>query len=40
MVVALMVKSAMNRTYNGQLQKQVYGPLALKKTTLPRSKRT
>jgi D-alanyl-D-alanine carboxypeptidase len=33
-----MVKSATNRTYNGQLQKQVYGPLGLKKTTLPRGK--
>ena len=31
-----MVESATNRTYNGQLQEQVYGPLGLKKTTLPR----
>jgi D-alanyl-D-alanine carboxypeptidase len=35
-VVALIVKSATNRTYNGQLQEQVYGPLGLKKTSLPR----
>jgi len=35
-VVALMVESATSRTYNGQLQEQVYGPLDLKKTNLPR----
>ena len=35
-VVALMVESATNRTYEVQLQKQVYGPLGLEKTTLPR----
>ena len=35
-VVALMVESATSRTYEGQLQKQVYGPLGLEKTTLPR----
>ena len=34
--VALMVESATNRTYESQLQKQVYGPLGLEKTTLPR----
>jgi D-alanyl-D-alanine carboxypeptidase len=34
--VALMVESATNRTYEAQLQKQVYGPLGLEKTTLPR----
>ena len=37
-VVALMVQSVTNSTYNGQLQEQVYGPLGLKKTTLPRGK--
>ena len=35
-VVALMVKSATHRTYNGRLQEQVYGPLSLKKTIFPR----
>lgn len=30
-VVALMVESATNRTYNGQLQEQVYDPLGIKK---------
>ena len=35
-VVSLTVESATNRTYNSQLQEQVYGPLGLKKTTLPR----
>jgi D-alanyl-D-alanine carboxypeptidase len=34
--VGLMVESATNRTYESQLQEQVYGPLDLKKTTLPR----
>jgi D-alanyl-D-alanine carboxypeptidase len=34
-VVALMVESATGRTYEGQLQEQVYGPLGLRKTTLP-----
>ena len=34
-VVALMVQSVTNSTYNGQLQEQVYGPLGLKKTALP-----
>jgi D-alanyl-D-alanine carboxypeptidase len=33
--VALMVETATGRTYEGQLQEQVYGPLGLKKTTLP-----
>jgi D-alanyl-D-alanine carboxypeptidase len=31
-----MVESATNRTYESQLQKQVYGPLGLEETTLPR----
>ena len=31
-----MVESATNRTYEAQLQKQVYGPLGLEKTTLSR----
>ena len=35
--VALMVEAATGRTYEGQLQEQVYGPLGLRKTTLPRS---
>lgn len=34
--VALMVESATGRTYEGQLQEQVYGPLGLRQTTLPR----
>lgn len=34
--VALMVESATGRTYEGQLQEQVYGPLGLRMTTLPR----
>jgi D-alanyl-D-alanine carboxypeptidase len=34
--VALMVEAATGRTYERQLQKQVYGPLGLEKTTLPR----
>ena len=34
--VALMVEEATGRTYEGQLQEQVYGPLGLRKTTLPR----
>jgi D-alanyl-D-alanine carboxypeptidase len=34
--VALMVESATNKTYERQLHKQVYGPLGLKETTLPR----
>ncbi|MEJ7632107.1 MAG: serine hydrolase domain-containing protein [Rubrobacteraceae bacterium] len=34
--VALMVEAATGRTYEGQLQEQVYGPLGLRKTTLPR----
>ncbi len=33
--VALMVEDATARTYEGQLQKQVYSPLGLSKTTLP-----
>jgi D-alanyl-D-alanine carboxypeptidase len=33
--VALMVEAATGRSYEGQLQKQVYGPLGLRKTTLP-----
>ncbi len=33
--VALMVESATGRTYEGQLQEQVYGPLGLRNTTLP-----
>jgi D-alanyl-D-alanine carboxypeptidase len=33
--VALMVEDATGRTYEGQLQQQVYGPLDLRKTTLP-----
>jgi D-alanyl-D-alanine carboxypeptidase len=35
-VVALMVEAATTRTYEGQLQEQVYGPLGLRKTSLPR----
>ena len=34
--VALMVEAATGRTYEEQLQKQVYGPLGLTKTSLPR----
>ena len=34
--VALMVEAATGRSYESQLQKQVYGPLGLSKTTLPR----
>ncbi|CAA9431979.1 Beta-lactamase class C-like and penicillin binding proteins (PBPs) superfamily [uncultured Rubrobacteraceae bacterium] len=33
--VALMVREATGQSYRGQLQQQVYGPLGLKKTTLP-----
>jgi D-alanyl-D-alanine carboxypeptidase len=33
--VALMVREATGETYKDQLQRQVYGPLGLKKTTLP-----
>ena len=33
--VALMVEDATNRTYEGQLQEQVFGPLGLRRTTLP-----
>jgi D-alanyl-D-alanine carboxypeptidase len=33
--VALMVEAVTNRTYEGQLQEQVYGPLGLRNTTLP-----
>jgi D-alanyl-D-alanine carboxypeptidase len=33
--VALMVESATRRTYERQLQKQVYGPLGLTRTTVP-----
>jgi D-alanyl-D-alanine carboxypeptidase len=33
--VGLMVEAVTNRTYEGQLQEQVYGPLGLRKTTLP-----
>jgi D-alanyl-D-alanine carboxypeptidase len=33
--VGLMVEAATGRTYESQLQKQVYGPLGLSKTTLP-----
>ena len=34
--VALMVESATGRSYEGQLREQVYEPLGLKKTTLPK----
>ena len=33
--VGLMVEEATGRTYESQLQKQVYGPLGLRRTTLP-----
>ena len=33
--VGLMVEAATGRTYEGQLQEQVFGPLGLKKTSLP-----
>jgi D-alanyl-D-alanine carboxypeptidase len=33
--VALMVEDATGRTYEGQLQEQVYGPLGLRKISLP-----
>jgi D-alanyl-D-alanine carboxypeptidase len=33
--VGLMVEHATGRTYESQLQKQVYGPLGLRRTTLP-----
>ncbi|MDN5937682.1 MAG: beta-lactamase family protein, partial [Salinisphaera sp.] len=33
--VALMVKAATGKTYEEQLQEQVYGPLGLKRTSLP-----
>jgi D-alanyl-D-alanine carboxypeptidase len=33
--VALMVEAATGRTYESQLQRQVYSPLGLSKTTLP-----
>ena len=35
-VVALMVEAATGKTYEQQLRKQVYKPLGLKKTSLPR----
>ena len=35
-IVGLMVESATDRTYEGQLREQVTGPLGLKSTTLPR----
>jgi D-alanyl-D-alanine carboxypeptidase len=35
-VVALMVEAATGRTYEGQLQEQVSGPLGLGRTSLPR----
>jgi D-alanyl-D-alanine carboxypeptidase len=35
-VVGLMVESATDRTYESQLREQVYEPLGLKKTTLPK----
>src|SRR5919107_2514301 len=34
-VVALMVEAATGRTYESQLQQQVFGPLGLRRTTLP-----
>jgi D-alanyl-D-alanine carboxypeptidase len=34
--VGLMVEAATGRTYEGQLQEQVFGPLGLRKTGLPR----
>jgi D-alanyl-D-alanine carboxypeptidase len=34
-VVALMVEAATGRTYESQLQQQVFGPLGLRKTSLP-----
>ena len=34
--VALMIEDATGRTYEGQLQEQVYGPLGLRQTTMPR----
>jgi D-alanyl-D-alanine carboxypeptidase len=34
--VGLMVESATNTSYEGQLRKQIYEPLGLRKTTLPR----
>jgi D-alanyl-D-alanine carboxypeptidase len=33
--VALMVEAVTGKTYEDQLQKRVYGPLGLKKTSLP-----
>ena len=33
--VALMVEAATGKTYEGQLQRQVYGPLGLMRTSLP-----
>ena len=33
--MALMVEAATGTSYEDQLQKQVYGPLGLRKTTLP-----
>ncbi len=33
--IGLMVEAATGRNYEGQLREQVYGPLGLKKTTLP-----
>jgi D-alanyl-D-alanine carboxypeptidase len=33
--VGLMVEEATGRTYESQLQKQIYGPLGLRRTTLP-----
>ena len=35
LAVALMVEDATGRTYEGQLQEQVYGPLGLRRTALP-----
>jgi D-alanyl-D-alanine carboxypeptidase len=35
LAVALMVEAATGRTYESQLQEQVYEPLGLRKTTLP-----
>ncbi len=35
-VVGLMIEAATGGTYEGQLREQVYGPLGLRRTTLPR----
>src|SRR3712207_7052706 len=37
-VVALMVEAATGKTYEQQLRKQVYKPLGLTKTSLPRGR--